>query len=493
MASPEDMVKLQRNLRLNQAELSDYLSDLNSWEDDIKKKDEVIKGIDEPSSIPASVVPPPRSTVKKSKQNQPTKPAAKTSDKKEKIRSNDYQAWDKFDVEEACEQIDDSTSASKPIVEESDDEDDANIEAEKQRQRAVFYKEQGNKCFKSGKNKDALLYYTKGIEADPSNALLFANRAMANLKDENYGDVISDCSTSIKLDPAYPKSFQRRGVAYSKLGKLLEAELDFKQVLKLLPDNKEATVELKKLALIKENKSGIANTNNIVLPVKKPASKRSKAPLVRIAVEQVRNESPSIALSSEADFIKKKELAISENGSGEFSNQKLVSKPSSTLITECSSFEYPDVHVNGDVPSEKQRSPRPIESQTPVVTTIPEAATSSMQFMIDFRRVQAAPELFFQYLQKIQPGHLCKLIPASSLDAKLLRVFLEVLRDFYLPNKVPLFETLKSLTYIKRFSMMTMFLNETEKDLAKLLIEHVKSTEGATDSEISSLYKSFSL
>ena len=48
--------------------------------------------------------------------------------------------------------------------------------------RCYDYGLQGNAYFKEGKYEAALDCYTGGMEADPTNALLPANRAMAYLK-----------------------------------------------------------------------------------------------------------------------------------------------------------------------------------------------------------------------------------------------------------------------------------------------------------------------
>ena len=50
----------------------------------------------------------------------------------------------------------------------------------------------------------AVATYTEGIECYPT-AVLFCNRAMAQLKLENWGSVIADCTSCLELDPSNPK------------------------------------------------------------------------------------------------------------------------------------------------------------------------------------------------------------------------------------------------------------------------------------------------
>ena len=43
MNSEDKFINIQCQMRENQRELQDYLKDLESWEEDIKKKDEALK------------------------------------------------------------------------------------------------------------------------------------------------------------------------------------------------------------------------------------------------------------------------------------------------------------------------------------------------------------------------------------------------------------------------------------------------------------------
>lgn len=103
------LLDMQFQMRENNAYLDDYLKDLNSWTDDIKKKEENLKQTD--SSVPVSGdLPPVRNFVeppkpkRKSKKKATTEPVAATT--APKIRAYDYRSWDKFDVDAECERID---------------------------------------------------------------------------------------------------------------------------------------------------------------------------------------------------------------------------------------------------------------------------------------------------------------------------------------------------------------------------------------------------
>ena len=75
----------------------------------------------------------------------------------------------------------------------------------------------------------AVELYTKGIEIFPLSTL-FNNRAMAQMRMENWGSVIEDTTSALELEPGNAKACYRKACAYVGLGKLKEAAAAFKQV-----------------------------------------------------------------------------------------------------------------------------------------------------------------------------------------------------------------------------------------------------------------------
>jgi len=105
-------------------------------------------------------------------------------------------------------------------------------------------KNEGNKLFEASKYMPALDKYTAAIELTPDSAVLYANRAFANIKTENFGRAIQDAQKAIELDKRYVKGYYRMATAKLALGKHKEALSFFRQVVKIVPNDKDAQKKL---------------------------------------------------------------------------------------------------------------------------------------------------------------------------------------------------------------------------------------------------------
>mmetsp|Transcript_7020 Transcript_7020/g.19312 ORF Transcript_7020/g.19312 Transcript_7020/m.19312 type:complete len:512 (-) Transcript_7020:41-1576(-) len=95
----------------------------------------------------------------------------------------------------------------------------------------------GNAAFKEKHWHQAEEFYTRAIEADPANHVLWSNRAAAHLHMEEYGSAIADASKAIELAPAFTKAYYRRGEAQFSLSHFSEAVSDFRSAAKLCPQD----------------------------------------------------------------------------------------------------------------------------------------------------------------------------------------------------------------------------------------------------------------
>lgn len=77
-------------------------------------------------------------------------------------------------------------------------------------------KEKGNDCYKSQEYGDSIEYYSKAITLNPHDIPLYTNRAMANIKLQNYDKAIEDCNLALQKDNKFMKAYWRRGICNTK-------------------------------------------------------------------------------------------------------------------------------------------------------------------------------------------------------------------------------------------------------------------------------------
>lgn len=79
----------------------------------------------------------------------------------------------------------------------------------------------GNELFNSGKFVEASLAYGEGLKYDPSNPVLYCNRAACRSKLGQWEKTIEDCNEALMIQPDYTKALLRRAASYTKVHILL--------------------------------------------------------------------------------------------------------------------------------------------------------------------------------------------------------------------------------------------------------------------------------
>lgn len=552
-------VELQIQMRHNAEDLQSFTKELNNWEEEIKKKDQQLRTGN--ASEPPKTLPPVRN-----------KDYKKTRKSVKRIKSYDYQAWDKFDVEKTLEDMDaaaeespvhsneglqvdrdlaltekekgneffrdgryDSaiecytrgmdTDPSSPVlptnraacffrlnkfaVAESDCNlaialdaryitayirraaaraalhkhqdaledyeavlklDPGNPEAqteiqklqqvlgssasdaEQRKQQAVEQKDTGNAYFKEGKYEAAVECYSRGMEADGTNALLPANRAMAYIKLHRFSEAEQDCSAALALDASYAKAFARRATARAALGRTRDAKEDFEQVLKLEPGNKQATSEIEKLSA-EMRSSGLLspeeNKQRSIQPITKPEDLRSTKPLRRIDIQEVGGEiSPS---------------------------------------TSAPHHKIQKIEIISDAPLS-----RAAEDSSADAESIPPPPRSSFQMEADLRKISRQPQCTYRYLKQISPEAYLKIFQ-NSLEPDVLNHVLKTFHSsFQHEDASLLLAVLRSLASVRRFDMAVMFMSSAEKKILQELFDWIHSAD-LGDASVRDLQKKYGL
>ncbi|XP_055882462.1 RNA polymerase II-associated protein 3-like isoform X3 [Biomphalaria glabrata] len=518
----EKMINLRTQVQQNQLELHDYLSDLKSWEKDIKKKENVLKseGKNTHETV-QSELPPIRNTIHKKKLKRIKKEKPADQKKPKKISGFDFRAWDKFDVEKALEEIDQNDSQKD--TSSSEYETDEEWEMERKKYLAGVEKDKGNDLLKQGELEKAVEAYTKGMQYDPTNAIIPANRAMALLKQQKFAAAELDCTLSLTLDPLYVKAYLRRATSRSSVGKLTEAIEDFKRVLDLEPTNKQAKTELEHLLkeVDREKKETVLSSltegkKGLVKPIYKPPEERSKLPLRTVPINEIslkQNkplESPSQSQSEMAKSLTAKEGKEFDK----FVNTALI-KPMTAKSTEeqedisrTQVSSTTDTHMEEESPFKVSSDAECHQLSTKIVTqndnkiskskvelgcgdslTVP---TTSFQFQSDFKLLKNKPESFFQYFQAIPPAKYSQLF-GQCLDADILTTILSTLKVYHKSLTLNLYDVMLNLTLVKRFSMTAMFLSQKEKQVILDLIQLLEEEPSVSPDQLKTLRKKYEL
>ncbi|KAG1813390.1 40S ribosomal protein S7 [Suillus variegatus] len=107
---------------------------------------------------------------------------------------------------------------------------------------AQNFKEQGNDYFKGKRYREAISFYTQGIDAKPSDIALhealLCNRAACNLELKNYGSVLRDCSKVLTLNTKSSKAYYRSATALFALERYEESLDCCERCLEYDPENK---------------------------------------------------------------------------------------------------------------------------------------------------------------------------------------------------------------------------------------------------------------
>lgn len=154
--------------------------DMKSWIDEMKKQDKIVKEI-------KSVIKnePPIRTVKEKNVDE-----SKNSKNHERIKSTDYDKWDKFDADAAELKIDFDEERQREMVEcknkrnsqktkliEEIMDDNVELSDFEKNRLSLQFKERGNEAFKAKDYEEAIKEYTQSIQIK-RNAAALNNRAL---------------------------------------------------------------------------------------------------------------------------------------------------------------------------------------------------------------------------------------------------------------------------------------------------------------------------
>eukprot|EP00796_Vickermania_ingenoplastis_P007870 gene7870-5497_t len=121
-------------------------------------------------------------------------------------------------------------------------------------------KSQGNKAFSAGNYLEAINFFSKGIQLDAENHVLFSNRSACYAALHKYKDALDDADKCIRIKPDWVKGYTRRGAALHGLRRYTEAAAAYNTGLGLEANNAACLQGIKdvQLAQQKEMRDPIA-------------------------------------------------------------------------------------------------------------------------------------------------------------------------------------------------------------------------------------------
>lgn len=99
---------------------------------------------------------------------------------------------------------------------------------------------QGNMLVNDGRHAEAVEYYTRALSLDPKKTVYLSNRAVALNTLGYHQQAEVDCNLILAKDGKNGKAFYQRALARRGQGRVREAEIDLREVLRYQPGNDSA-------------------------------------------------------------------------------------------------------------------------------------------------------------------------------------------------------------------------------------------------------------
>ncbi|XP_068220147.1 uncharacterized protein [Palaemon carinicauda] len=109
----------------------------------------------------------------------------------------------------------------------------------------------GNEAANVGQYTVAVRLFTEAIRLDPNDHRFFGNRSYCYDQLGQHEKALKDAEKAIRIAPQWPKGHFRRGTSLRGLGKYIDAESAFEEVLRLDKGCQEAQEEIRKVRIVR--------------------------------------------------------------------------------------------------------------------------------------------------------------------------------------------------------------------------------------------------
>ncbi|KRX09003.1 hypothetical protein PPERSA_01890 [Pseudocohnilembus persalinus] len=269
--NPNQLFKIQKQIRENAEDLRNYVEDLYEWEEAVEKKPKIQNKKN--SEIKAPVRGEAEINIENQEEKQTQKENITKIKNKNLVRDANtvqdyYKAWDKFNVDEELQDLEKEEQLEKqkqldkmnPYLQSKQVKAPARAKIQIKGGRGPLnsinsLRDKGNLYFKSTEYEKAIEQYTECIKLFSSSQItrdeqdlyvtIYSNRAMAYLKLFEYSKAEQDCNSALKMNPVHEKALYRRAMSRKKMKKFRDSIKDFEKAAEISPANKEIQKELK--------------------------------------------------------------------------------------------------------------------------------------------------------------------------------------------------------------------------------------------------------
>jgi len=389
---------------------------LNSWSTQIKEQDETLRKGESAEN---------KTWLQKQPEKSENKSFAKKSTYVKQNRApRTHRDWDKFDIDEELEKIDQPEQEPMSLIQEK-------------HKSAIEKKMSGNEFLKKGEFESSIKEYSEGMNLDPAVPELPANRGWAYFKLGRYAEAEQDYSLALTLNPTYQKVIKRRAKTRIMIGKVSSAENDLKRALKLDPKDKEAKQMLNELlnpsAKTKADSKNSSNSMEI-----KPIDRPNGLDLTNYKMTE-------IPISRDSEVAVSKPVEVKKTA-------PVIPKP-----VKIESAPKPKVQKIVENPKLVEK----IESTTPLILPEPR---STMDFLSALEKTKNLPLSTVDYLLKIPDiSRFLNDQLESDQAIQIITSFLHAEESTHQKSKAFLLK----FAELDRLAMLLM-MHDSEEDLAKV-------------------------
>ena len=151
---------------------------------------------------------------------------------------------------------------------------------------AKEWKEKGNHLVQERKYQEALDCYTKAIELDKNDPILYSNRSAMYYNLNDFENALLDAEEAIYLKPDYAKAYLRKGNTLEKQYKYQEALDTYKIGLQKDKNNTQLLEAYQKLEDSLKNLNGDKNDNEYEDQVNEDKGNKSKSLIEKYALKK---------------------------------------------------------------------------------------------------------------------------------------------------------------------------------------------------------------